>query len=91
MKNVKIEYNEMKYLFDPNLGLKAKGIMALCIAYINSHGASETFKLGEVMEMCADGISAFQAALRELEMHGYVEKYMGRGERKTTWYFTFRE
>lgn len=92
MKNVEIIYNGMSYLKDENLSLKAKGLLAMSIAYINSHqGADEVFKLSDIMGNCADGITAFQSALRELDALGYMRKRMDRHGRGTTWVFTIRE
>lgn len=92
MDNVRIEYNEMKYLRDGTLSLKAKGLMAMMIAYINKNSAKEYFSLEMIRDNCCDGITAFNNAMTELKRKGYVKIvpcYRRFGE--SVWTFVLKE
>lgn len=95
MNNVKIEYNEMRYLMDKKLSLKAKGVMALMIAYINKNNRQPTFSLEQVRPFCCDGVVAFNNAVKELEHLGYFEKTIGKngfgGTGGSPWSYILRE
>ena len=93
MNNVKIEYNQMKYLFDSLLSLKAKGVMAMMVAYINKNNSELTFSLSDVMPLCCDGKSAFSNAISELETLGYLERGRCRNFAGGTspWEYTLKE
>lgn len=92
MINVRIEYNEMRYLFDPLISLKAKGIMALMVAYVNSNSSKKVFLLSDIRNMCIDGESAFNNALRELIDHKYViRSRTGNGFQGSPWVFVLNE
>lgn len=93
MNNVKIEYNGMKYLMDERLSLKAKGVMALMVAYINKNNTHPTFALSQVMPFCSDGITAFTNSVHELEKLGYFEKHLDSygGAGGSPWSYTLHE
>lgn len=92
MWNVKIEYNEMKYLFDSRLSLKAKGCMATMVAYVNKNNTKPLFLINEIREMNVDGKAAFGNALNELIDYGYVVRERAfNGFKGTPWFFTLKE
>lgn len=95
MNNVKIEYNEMRYIMDERLSLKAKGVMALMVAYINKNNALPTFSLEQVRPLCCDGVVAFNNAVKELETFGYFSKMIGKngfgGVGGSPWSYTLLE
>lgn len=92
MENVMIVYNKMKYLADQRLSLKAKGLMAMMIAYINKNSTKEYFSLEMIRDNCCDGVTAFNNALTELKNLGYVSvtpSHRRFGE--TDWSFVLKE
>ena len=93
MLNVTITYNHFKYLFDNDLSLKAKGFMALCTAYINSHGAYETFRLQDLERYYKESAPTIKAAMNELIDKGYVTRTRETFPDKQgiSWEFTFLE
>lgn len=92
MINVRIEYNKMAYLFDKELSLKAKGVMALMIAYINKNNLETTFRLEDVKPYCIDGQTAFKNAVNELKARGYFEQAMvGNKYTGAMWEFILKE
>lgn len=93
MNNVKIEYNKMRYLFDKDLSLKAKGFMALCIAYINSAQGVTTFRLKDLEEFCKESRTATYSTINELSEKGYIvrTKAIYPSKQGISWEFTFLE
>ena len=93
MINVSVVYNKSKYLFDATLSIKAKGFMALCIAYINKSGAYDTFRLQDLAQFEKESPTAINAAINELIEHGYVQRSLEYtpGKKGVSWVFTFFE
>lgn len=95
MHNVKIEYNSMAYLFDDTLSLKAKGLLALIVAYVNKNPKNESlFRLTDIRGYGVEGSSAFHNAITELEQHGYISKTLSAertSDIRAIWYFTIKE
>jgi len=69
----KISYH---FLENPNLSLKAKGLLAFCL-YFHSDGEINISKLSL---MCKEGKEALSAALNELKKHGYCKMNEQRGK-----------
>lgn len=91
MINVKIEYNGMEYLFDSKISIKAKGVMAMMVAYANKN-SKKVFVLDDVREFCCDGKTAFSNAVKELIDHGYVSMTKtGNGFAGSPWEFILKE
>lgn len=92
MENVRIRYDGMKYLSDPTLSLKAKGLMAMMIAYINKNSTKDYFSLEMIRDNCCDGVTAFNNALTELKEHCYVSvSPTNRRFGGSAWFFDLRE
>jgi len=93
MNNVTIIYNQMGYLFDSRLSLKAKGVMAIMVAYINKNQSSNTnFKLDDIRQFSADGVSAFNNAVAQLKQFGYLRQEMvGNGHTDSVWEYVLKE
>ena len=91
MSNVSIEFNKMAYLFDPHLTMKAKGMMAMMVAYINKN-QPEIFRLEDITETCCNGKFARQQAIKELEEAGYfIRRKGGYGFGGSPWVYTLKE
>lgn len=93
MINVKIEYNEMEYIFDSKISIKAKGVMAMLVAYVNRNNSNrKVLILDEVREFCCDGKTAFSNAVKKLIDHGYVSMTKtGNGFAGSPWEFILKE
>lgn len=92
MINVKIEYNEMEYIFDSKISIKAKGVMAMLVAYVNKNSNKKVLILDEVREFCCDGKTAFSNAVQELINYGYVVMTRtGNGFAGSPWEFVLKE
>lgn len=64
----------MSYLLDPNISLKAKGIMATIL----NDGYESREKM---LEKSTDGKASYQAGINELKKHGYIELVQTRDEK----------
>lgn len=93
MNNVQIVHNEMKYMFDGTLSLKAKGLMALMVAYVNKNAQKTTFRVQDIEDLYVDGASSYKTALNELIYKGYVSRMIAKdtGKKGIIWVFTLYE
>lgn len=93
MNNVIIQYNQMEYLFDQRLSLKAKGVMAIMVAHVNKNQAKNiNFKLDDIRQFTADGVSAFNNAVSQLKQYGYLRQEMvGNGHTEAVWEYILKE
>jgi DNA-binding MarR family transcriptional regulator len=65
------------HLRDESLSLRAKGLLSLMLALPDDW----RFTQSGLAEMCREGVSAVNAALRELERCGYLTRRRARNER----------
>jgi len=66
-----------KWLRDPNLSMKAKGLLV----YLMSHEVGYNISLGQIEREMQDGKSAVRAAIDELKEAGYLKTEMTRDKR----------
>lgn len=91
MRNYDLIYNKGEYLMDSRLSLKAKGIMALIIGYINKE-QPRILKVSDLREFCCDGVVSFNNAIKELETLGYINKRICRnGFDESPWFYNLKE
>lgn len=65
---------ESRYIDDPALSLKAKGLMALLLALPPDFNPT----MGNLVGLSRDGTSALSAAMGELKAAGYIKAWQER-------------
>ena len=74
VKSDDTDLNQAIYMIDERLSLKAKGLMALLLAFPDDND----FRLEDISYISKDGIKTIRSALKELEDHRYLVRYQGR-------------